>query len=85
MSYRNSHFCILLYGNFLLGMVKCVFVRLNYLKYHVVFIMQSCSYHKNKKETTAMLYFNSCKNSFNASIKGKSDQNCCDCNFLNAM
>lgn len=32
VSYRSRHFSILLYGNFLLGMVKCVFVRLNYLK-----------------------------------------------------
>lgn len=33
VSYRNRRFSILLYSNFLFGMVKCVLVRLNYLKY----------------------------------------------------
>lgn len=41
-SYKQRHFSILLYGSFLLRMVKCAFVRFTYLKYHTAFHYCNC-------------------------------------------
>lgn len=41
-SYRDRHFSVLLLGTFLLGMVKCVFIRLTYLKCHIAFHHGNC-------------------------------------------
>lgn len=50
-SYKHRHFSILLYRIFLLGMVKCIFVRSIYLKYHIAFHHGNCAVTTKTKQS----------------------------------